>query len=59
MMTLKTKNSVFTDFTHYKTVGKSDFYHATKTTTFKKHKDEYVERVSVELVNNKIVSWQS
>jgi hypothetical protein len=55
MMTIiKTKNNVFSDFKYYKTVGNSDFYHATKT-----YKNEYVERVSVEIVNNKIVSWQS
>ena len=51
---LKTKNNVFCDFSHYKTVENSDFYYATKI-----YKNEYVERVSVEIVNNKIISWQS
>ena len=52
------RNSVFTDFKYYKTVKfpecVSDFYFATHV-----YKNEYEERVSVEVVNGKIRSWQS
>ena len=55
---MKTPNNVFTDFKHYKTVEIdneiSHFYHATKT-----YRNVHTERVSVEIVNDKIRSWQS